>query len=1033
MFHGCSWKDKGKKEHSSFIPKHTESKIDELASLITNNVMCDQKKSSEELLEEVKSLRQEVARLRSRVDLSGKQMSASTEHQTGPPADPCEHDIISPADASVHSQHDSLDDGEGQERREDETRFSAVFENAPIGMVVSDLHGKALVANRVLRAMFHVEDGELVGLTPSEVTVAEDWQQSGRLFAELAEGRRSSYRIEKRYRRIDGTFFWGDATGVLIRNAAGEPSHTVGMIRDTTEEKRVLDALRTSEDKFHRAFRTIPLPCAISTLNDGRILEANDAFLALAGLPDDEVRGRSVLELGLYTSGADRDKIIAALEQSGGGPCRLELNIGSKSGTQRQIEFSATVLESNGEPCFLGIGLDVTERRQREAALQESRERLQLALDGGELGLWDEDLRTGKLVVNDHWASMLGYAFNEIGPPEIASFERLVHPDDLPAVNAAFDAHLRGERRIFEAELRMRCKSGRWKWILSRGKVMAYDESGGPLRATGTHTDIDDRKRVSQILERRAEELETAVAQRTKSLVVTKNRLEAEITRRQRIESDLDFKRKFLQAIIDKSGNGICVWHAKTDFPFIEFSVWNDHMTEISGFSLEEINRIGWWRAMYPDLTRAENVLHQMLALWETDDGINDDWIMVRDCWELTRKDMSKRFVSITARFIENEHGQRHVLNAIVDITERVRAECELRAKDAAIASSINGIVIVNPHGTITYANAAFLQMWGYDSTEHVIGRRVVEFWADTNAALRAYKDTCENGGWAGEMAGIRANGEHFEVQVSSSPVVDRDGNLDLLMASFVDITPRKEAERRMRELEQIRKESERLITAGRLATRLAHEINNPLAGIMSSFRLVKQGIPKNHRHYRFVPMIDREINRIGSIVRQTLDLGRTVRREATLTDIATTMEEVVTILEPHSRQHEVSVRTETVVPAESWLDDDALRQVLYNLISNAIEASRPGQVVVVSAGLASRELCLTIQDEGCGIPVGTRNRIFEPYFTTKESGVSGGLGLGLSITKQIVDSLDGIIEYKSLPEKGTTFVVRIPLVGREG
>ncbi len=138
-------------------------------------------------------------------------------------------------------------------------------------------------------------------------------------------------------------------------------------------------------------------------------------------------------------------------------------------------------------------------RKQVEAAHKQSEERLHLALEASDLGLWDWNIRTGKIYRDWRWIKMLGYAEHEVEENQQA-FEQLVHPEDWPAVNSALNAHLQGASPIYEVEFRMRYSSGEWKWIQSRGQIFERDDRGKPLRMTGTHKDITDRKTLEREL-----------------------------------------------------------------------------------------------------------------------------------------------------------------------------------------------------------------------------------------------------------------------------------------------------------------------------------------------------------------------------------------------------------------------------------------------------------------------------------------------------------------------------------------------------
>lgn len=147
----------------------------------------------------------------------------------------------------------------------------------------------------------------------------------------------------------------------------------------------------------------------------------------------------------------------------------------------------------------VAIGLDITERIRAEEALRQSQERLKLALIGGNLGLWDWNMETNFVGMNERWAAMIGYKLDEI-EPHLDSWKSRVHPDDSPKVMEALNAHLRGEADLYESEHRIRTKSGDWIWVLDRGKVVERDANGKPKRAAGTHLDITARKKAEEKL-----------------------------------------------------------------------------------------------------------------------------------------------------------------------------------------------------------------------------------------------------------------------------------------------------------------------------------------------------------------------------------------------------------------------------------------------------------------------------------------------------------------------------------------------------
>jgi PAS domain S-box-containing protein len=140
---------------------------------------------------------------------------------------------------------------------------------------------------------------------------------------------------------------------------------------------------------------------------------------------------------------------------------------------------------------------EIAERKLAEDALKESRERLDLALKGADLGLWDWNVQTGKAVWNRRAFEMLGYAPGDLDP-DLRTWKKLVHPDDWPRVALVLNQHLKGLSPSYEGEYRIQSKTGEWKWILSRGKVVEHDSNGKPLRIVGTTLDVTERVRAGE-------------------------------------------------------------------------------------------------------------------------------------------------------------------------------------------------------------------------------------------------------------------------------------------------------------------------------------------------------------------------------------------------------------------------------------------------------------------------------------------------------------------------------------------------------
>ena len=146
---------------------------------------------------------------------------------------------------------------------------------------------------------------------------------------------------------------------------------------------------------------------------------------------------------------------------------------------------------------------EIEEREQVENTLRESQERLDLAVRGTGVGLWDWMVQTGETIFNERWAEIVGYTLDEISPVSIETWTKLCHPDDLEKSSELLEKHFAGGTEYYICEARMRHKNGDWIWVLDRGKVFEWDDAGKPIRMAGTHIDITERKQAEETLRSR--------------------------------------------------------------------------------------------------------------------------------------------------------------------------------------------------------------------------------------------------------------------------------------------------------------------------------------------------------------------------------------------------------------------------------------------------------------------------------------------------------------------------------------------------
>jgi two-component system sporulation sensor kinase C len=291
----------------------------------------------------------------------------------------------------------------------------------------------------------------------------------------------------------------------------------------------------------------------------------------------------------------------------------------------------------------------------------------------------------------------------------------------------------------------------------------------------------------------------------------------------------------------------------------------------------------------------------------------------------------------------------------------------------------------------------------------------------------------------------VTRDGQPRALAVSWQPIFDDNGTHLGFRTSVRDITDRQALKQQLHvytehleqvvqqrttqiaELEKHRRQMEKMAALGELAAGVAHEVNNPLAGIRNAFALFRSDLPESHEHYGLLELVDKEIERISRIIHQMYQLYCISPQVADEIRLQKVISDVICLLEPVANRY--GVRVEIVssdCTALVKLPEGELKQVLLNVLRNAIQASLPGSQVTVDYQTDATSLVMRVIDTGTGITADALPHIFDPFFSTK-SQVKEGMGLGLSVTRSLVESLSGTIDVQTQVGSGTTFTIRLP------
>jgi PAS domain S-box-containing protein len=370
--------------------------------------------------------------------------------------------------------------------RQSEEKYRRIVETTNEGIWLLDSKFYTSFVNRQMAGMLGYQPGEMLGRSVFDFYFPEDVERKRQLLAHRRDG--LSEHVDERFRRRDGAELWVRMAAIPISKDNGEFDGALAMMSDITERKRAEEALEKSEEKFSKAFWQSPMALAITSATDHRYIEVNESFEQFSGWRREELIGRTPFDIGLWVDPQERDK-VARYVQNEGSLRLFEGHFRMRDGTIRTGLVGAELIELDGEPCVLAVGMDITEQKRAEEALRESEARFRLVADTAPALIWMSGTDKMFTFFNKGWLDFTGRSVDlELGN----GWADGVHPEDLPhcldVYARAFDA-----RAEFSMEYRLRRFDGEYRWVLDIG-VPRFNQDGSFAGFIGSCIDVSDRK-----------------------------------------------------------------------------------------------------------------------------------------------------------------------------------------------------------------------------------------------------------------------------------------------------------------------------------------------------------------------------------------------------------------------------------------------------------------------------------------------------------------------------------------------------------
>jgi len=754
-----------------------------------------------------------------------------------------------------------------------------------------------------------------------------------------------------------------------------------------------------------------------------KVTGANPASLRAAGAPDLETYLRKRLTaVTPEVMEAFRLELDAIWQGRSEVVCDLPYRRADGSIGQSVMHWSVTKVDD----CLdlrrvVVVFSDLSELRATEARLREVEDRWELAVRALNVGIFEKNYITGEVFVSDRWKGMLGFAPDEL-PSDGGEWQARIHPDDLDKVLSQLKAHLRGESGFYRVEYRMLCKDGQYKWIVARGRAF-FDKAGQPLRLIGAHTDISERKNAEAAM-RASEARYRELFERTPVAILEEDFLEVGAwLRRCNVHTPDE-----LASLIAHNPETLL-----EGYRLIKLRAANRHaIAYLAAASLgEQLPRA--------KINPPESVLQafnsELVAILQSQDETTAE-VSYTDAHG---RDHHQTVRWSVARQEDGDLDLARVLVVLVDITEIRGAEDALAAERERLRVTLRAmaecLLTTDTDGMVQFMNEAAERLTGWTAGA-AIGRGVEQVCVLRHEKTRA-NITMPVASAISEhrvvdfplhSTLVNRQGVQCVVDGRCAPMHDLNGRAIGAVVVFRDVT-----ERARLEAELLR--SSKLESVGILAGGIAHDFNNILTVVMGNVTLAMLDSGVMAVAGRWLGEAERGVLRARDLTQQLLTFakgGEPVRKTVQLPEVVREVTEFAL--------HGSKVRSEFIFDPDLWaadVDKGQIGQVVQNLVINAVQAMPEGGLITIAIHneqvlpesarplQVGKYLRLEISDTGMGIRAEHLQRIFDPYFTTKQSGS----GLGLATVYSIVRRHQGHIDVESGLGQGTTFYIWLPAV----
>ncbi len=654
---------------------------------------------------------------------------------------------------------------------------------------------------------------------------------------------------------------------------------------------------------------------------------------------------------------------------------KSEIEITRAGNGKTVAEMNVVEIDWEGKRAYLASLRDITERKHAEEALRESEEKFSKAFRHSPEVIVITSLKDDiMLEVNETFLRLTGYSREEVKGKKSAELNIWANPEDRDAMINM----LREKGIVNNEEYQFRMKTGEIRTWLFSAEIINIGNEPCILSVT---TDITERKKAEEEL-------------------------------------------RFSDAAFKSIHEGIIAMN--TDYVITS---WNDISEQLYG--IKESEAIG-------------KKMFDIIEVVETHPSENNNRIKTLEDngyyqeEQLHRTKYGEAWVDMSIQAIEDK-GERYGWVALCSaITQRKLAEEALKRSEEKyrelISSSIDGIVSTDAKMRITIWNRGAEKIFGYTEKE-MLGQPLLKIIPEKdrkgmakgfNFVSKTSKSKVSNS--VMEVTGKNKNGDKIPIELSIS--VGKSDQTYITTGIIRDITERKEAEEKLRKIEEMKSE---------FLSNVSHELRTPLQSISGFTKLILNGkVPDPDTQQEFLQIIDREALHLGNLINSLLDLSRLESGRFQINKQLVPIHDIIidSVGGFHTLARDKGISLSEDIPAElpaMEVDGERIRQVVINLVSNAIKYSDPGGSVDVKVERVKEALMLQVSDRGIGMSQETLKHLFERFYRAEDKLARGGTGLGLYITRQIIEAHGGHIRVESKLDEGSIFSLTLPFNDKGG